>query len=101
MLDANNTFDYMKKLMHSDKYSFIFTSFVYAFIISTLASRFVAIIDWLIFGIYKSNFEQIHYAMLRSKMPLQRFDPIVTVFVFLIALIFWYKFEFKKTKRAQ
>lgn len=85
--------------MNSDKNSFIATSFVYAFIISTLTSRLVAIIDWIIFGIYKSNFYHTKYAILRSKMPLKRFYPVVMILVFVISLMLWYKLEFKKQNK--
>ena len=98
IIESNNAIDYTKKLMNSDKYNFMITSFVFAFIISTLASRLVAIIDWIIFGIYKANFYQTKYVMLRSKMPLQRFDLVVTVIVFIVSLMLWYKLEHKKQK---
>ena len=98
IIDSSSTLSYVKKLMASDKSTFIFVSFAYAFIISTLSSRVVAIIDWIVFGIYQGSFYQTKYSILRSKMPLGRCDLVVTILVFIIALIIWYKLEYKKTK---
>lgn len=98
MFDSTNTFDYVKKLMSLDKSSFIFVSFSFAFIMSTLSSRLVAIIDWIVFGIYQGKFYQTKYAILRSKMPLGRFDLVVIILIFIVSLIIWYKLEYKKTK---
>lgn len=100
-INSKNSFDYFKNLYKSDKNNFIVNSFVFAFIISTLSSRLTAIIDWLVYSFYKYNFKQSKYAIIRSKMPFQRFDFTVGLIMFVVALILWFKLEFKKMKKFQ
>lgn len=45
----------------------------------------------------KSNFYELKYSIIRSKMLLGRFDVIVSLITFICAAISWYILEFKKT----
>lgn len=99
LLNASGFVDYSVKLFKNEKSDFILTSFVYAFIIASLASRLVVIIDWIIFGIYHESFKQTNYSILKSKMPLGRFDPIISIITLLVAVIVWYYLEYQKSKK--
>lgn len=95
-IHSKNSFDYFKNLYKSDKNNFIVNSFVFALVISTLSSRLMAIIDWIVYGVYKSRFKQTKYAIIREKMLLQRFDPVVGLIMFVVTFILWYKLEYNK-----
>lgn len=98
-IDSVGTFDYVKKLFHSDHYKFLFVSISFAFVYATLVSRLIVVIDWIVFGIYTNSFFQTLYSRLRDMMPLGRFDIVLGIIAFIIFLPIWYKFEYNKTKQ--
>lgn len=100
VLDANNTFGYIKKIYKSDNTIFILVNASFTFITTTFISRLVAIIDWIIFGIYKGRYFKTNYAILRSMMPFERFDIVVGVLVALISVPLWFYIEHQKSKKS-
>lgn len=99
VLEVNSFNSYVKKLIKNDNFSYILASFSFAYIISTITSRLMAIIDWIIFGIYGNDFYQLAYTNLRKKMPLGRYDVVVAVIVFVVSLVVWYRLEYLKSKK--
>lgn len=98
-IEASNSFDYFKKLYKTDRTNFIYVSSLTAFVYATFASRVIAILDWVMYGVYQRSFYSTQYAMLREKMPLGRYDLVAAPFLFLFFIILWYKFEFIKSKK--
>lgn len=100
VIEASSGLDYYKKLYKTDRSNYIITSISFAFIFSTFASRISAIIDWVIFGIYRGNYPLTKYALIREKMPFHRYDVTIAFLSFFIFVILWYKIEYKKSKQV-
>lgn len=98
-IDSKNAFVYTIKLYKSDAFKFMFISLAYAYVIATFVSRFSAIVDWIVFGIYKSNFITTGYAIFRSILPFGRYDVIIGLIVFLIMLPLWFYLEYRKSQQ--
>jgi hypothetical protein len=98
VLEAKNGFDYFIKLYKTDRTDYIIISFLTAFIFATFASRTTVIIDWVIYGIYQSDFFSTKYAIMRDQMPLGRYDVVVTFISLLLFVPLWFKLEYKKSK---
>lgn len=101
VVEANNGYNYFKNILKSEKWNFMIVSLIFSFIISTFASRLTAIIDWIIYGIYRGNYHKTTYAIIRDKMPLNRYDIIVVPLAFILSFIIWYKIEYKKSKELR
>lgn len=99
VLDARNSFDYLKKLYKSEHSNFIFASIAFALIYATLFSRTIVVIEWLLFGIYKGRFFSTKYYLLRRAMPFARFDIVFGILIFIILIPFWYKLEYRKVQK--
>ena len=97
-LKSNSVFDYIKKLYKSDHYKFILISVIFSFVYATIISRLIVVIDWLIFGIYKSNFFHTTYYLVRKQMPLYRYDILLGLCSFFVCIPLWYILEYRKVK---
>ncbi len=99
IIEANSCFDYFKKLYKTNRSDFIMISVLISFIYSTFASRLVAIIDWIVYGIYQSGFYETKYAIIKSKMPFGRYDILVIFIAFFIFIFIWFKSEYNKSNK--
>ncbi len=99
-LEAHNTLDYINKLYKTDRTDFIVISLMTAFVYATFTSRLVAIMDWIVYGIYQTDFHITTYAIIRSAMPLGRYDISVALVSFVLYVLIWFKFEYRKSKKV-
>jgi len=99
VIGANNSYDYFKKLWNSNRTDFITISFLSAFVFASFISRFSVIIDWIIYGIYQSNFYSTGYAIIREQMPFGRYDLVIGLLSLWLFVALWYKTEYKKSKK--
>jgi len=99
VIGANNSYDYFKKLWNSNRTDFITISFLSAFVFASFISRFSVIIDWIIYGIYQSNFYSTGYAIIREQMPFGRYDLVIGLLSLWLFVVLWYKTEYKKSKK--
>jgi hypothetical protein len=97
IVEANSSFDYFKKLYKTNQSNFITISALSSFIYATFASRLAVIIDWIIYGIYQSDFYNTKYAIIKAKMPLGRYDIVVIFVSFFLFLFLWFRFEYIKS----
>jgi hypothetical protein len=96
---SKNTLNYIKNLYYGHHINFIFIHASFVFIYSTLIARSVVIIDWIMFGIYKENFINSWYNIIRDKMPFQRYDVLVLFICAFILTFTWYHLEYKKSMK--
>jgi hypothetical protein len=99
-IQSKNVVDYVKKLYHGHTSMFIFVNTCFAYIISTFISRTTVILDWIIFAIYKEDFINTSYSMIRNMLPFERYDVYTGFIAFLIAIPLWFKLEYNKTKKT-
>jgi MFS family permease len=100
IVEAKNGFDYFKKIFKMNRTDFIFISFLTAFIYASFASRLSVIIDWIIYGFFQRSFYSTQYAIIRDEMPFGSYGLLVALLSFLFFSVFWYTFEFWKSKKA-
>lgn len=100
ILESKGTFDYVKKLYKSDHFLFIFVCFAFSFVYSSIVSRSIVVIDWVIFGIFKNTFYDTTYSRLREIMPFGRYDIIFGVLSIFIFIPIWFKLEYKKSYKS-
>lgn len=99
IINASSTMNYTKRLYTSDNYSFILANVCFTFIVATFVSRMTAIFDWIVFGFYRENFFNSTYAIIRSTMPMERYDIITGAIAALIAIPLWFHLEYLKSKK--
>jgi len=97
-LDANHTFEYIKHLFHGHSSKFILVIACFGYIVSTFVSRFTVILDWIVFGIYKENFNDTFYAIFRETLPFGRYDILSGLIAFFVAIPLWFFLEYNKSK---
>lgn len=97
VLESKNVLEYTKNIYLSQHSGFIFVNGCFTLIVASFVSRTTAIVDWLVFGFYKETFFQSEYAIIRSLMPLGRYDVIAGVITAIIAIPLWFYVEFKKS----
>ncbi|WP_264229565.1 hypothetical protein [Acholeplasma laidlawii] len=99
IINASSTMNYTKRLYTSDNYSFILANVCFTFIVATFVSRMTAIFDWIVFGFHRENFFNSTYAIIRSTMPMERYDIITGAIAALIAIPLWFHLEYLKSKK--
>jgi len=99
IIEANSSFDYFKKLYKTNHYDFIIISVLTSFIYSSFVSRLVAIIEWIVYGIYQSDFYDTKYAIIKAKMPFGRYDILFIFIAFFIFIFIWFKSEYNKSNK--
>ena len=97
IVQAKGTFDYVKKLYLSEHYQFIFVCLAFSFIHATLVSRFIVVLDWIVFGFNDGSFHLTTYYSLRQQMPFERFDILAGFLSFFVFLCIWFRMEFQKS----
>jgi uncharacterized protein with PQ loop repeat len=100
VIEANSGFDYFKKLWKSNRTDFISISFLSSFVFASFFSRLTVITDWIIYGIYQREYFSTGYAILRDKMPFERYDLIIALLSFWLLVLLWYKIEYRKSKEV-
>lgn len=98
VIESKNAFLYMVALYKSDHYKFLIASSFFSIIIGSFISRSIAILDWVLFGLFHEAYFESFYYHLRDQMPFQRFDILVGILSFIIVWPLWFKFEHKKIK---
>lgn len=94
------TLNYIKRLYTSNHSSFIIVGMCFTFIVASIVSRSTAILDWVVFGIYKENFFNTQYAIIRSTMPMERYDVVTGIIAGLVAIPLWFHIEYLKSKKV-
>jgi hypothetical protein len=96
---SKNAFDYAKQLYLHENMKFILIIGCFTFIVASFVSRIAVIIDWLIFGIYTYDFYNTTYSMIKSAMPMERFDVIIAFITVFLSIPLWFRLEFRKSKK--
>lgn len=97
VLESKSVLDYIKNLYLSKHNNFIFVNGCFTLIVASFVSRATAIFDWFVFGFYKEEFFQSRYAIIRSLMPLGRYDVITGIITAVIAIPLWFYMEYIKS----
>lgn len=96
---SKSVFGYLKELYLRGSLFFIIIIGCFSFIMASFASRGTAIFDWIIFGIYKEDFFQTNYSIIKLSMPLERYDVIVGLITVFLSIPLWFILEYKKSKK--
>jgi|SRR5690554_1577062 len=99
IIKASSTINYIKRLYTGDNYTFILANLCFTFIVASFVSRMTAIFDWIVFGFYRENFFNSTYAIIRSTMPMERYDIITGAIAAFIAIPLWFHLEYLKSKK--
>ena len=100
VIEANSCYDYFKKLWKSNRTDFISISFLSSFVFASVSPKLTVITDWIIYGIYQREYYSTGYAILRDKMPFERYDLIIALLSFWLFVVLWYKIEYRKSKEV-
>lgn len=99
VIKARHPYQYFASLFKSKSSQFILINACYTYIIASFVSRGVAIIDWVVFAVYKEKFFQTGYAVFRSSLPLGRYDLVVTWTAIILLIPLWFILEYQKSKK--
>jgi hypothetical protein len=99
-ISSTNGFDYAKKLYLHESVTFIYIIGCYAFIVASFVSRIAVIIDWILFGIYTFEFYNTTYSIIKSLMPMGRYDVVFAFVSVFVAIPLWFRLEYIKSKRS-
>jgi hypothetical protein len=99
MIEARHPYHYFTSLFKSKSSQFILINACYTYIMASFVSRGVAIMDWVVFAVYKENFFQTGYAVLRASFPLGRYDLVATWTAIILLIPLWFILEYQKSKK--
>jgi hypothetical protein len=99
-IPSKNGFDYAKKLYLHESVTFIYIIGCYAFIVASYISRIAVIIDWILFGIYTVDFNNTTYSIMKSLMPMGRYDVVFAFVSVFVAVPLWFQQEYIKSKKS-
>jgi len=98
VFDVDHPYSYFISLLKSKSSRYILIHACFTYIMASFVSRGVAIIDWIVFAIYKEQFFQTGYQILRASLPFGRYDVIVTWVAIIILIPLWFILEYQKSK---
>ena len=98
MYDEKSSLAYFFKLYRSHHSLFIVVSVFSAYIKSTLVARMFVVVEWLTFGIFEEAFLNSVYFTIRERFPLERFDVVFGLVLFVYFWLDWYRKEHLKAK---